>query len=138
MAGPLGGRRNESSQEDFMNLKGSILRATLAFAVVAGAGLWSVQIQAQSVSFAVDPYGMRPLPNFWVTGEVSGTCVGAQDHIFMVTRGFQTGGLASPEGVGGANITGVIGSGNQSKAAPPVIEFDQNGYLFNTWGNPAL
>jgi CHRD domain/NHL repeat len=91
-----------------------------------------------SVSNAVDPYWMRPLPNFWVTGEVSGTCAAAQDHIFMVTRGFQTGGLASPEGVGGANITGVIGSINQSKAAPPVIEFDQNGYLFNTWGNPAL
>jgi hypothetical protein len=91
-----------------------------------------------SVSNAVDPYWMRPLPNFWVTGEVSGTCAAAQDHIFMVTRGFQTGGLASPEGVGGANITGVIGSINQSKAAPPVIEFDQNGYVFNTWGNPAL
>ena len=121
-----------------MKLKGSILGATLAFAVVAGTGLWSAPIQAQSVSFAVDPYGMRPLPNFWVTGEVSGTCVGAQDHIFMVTRGFQTGGLASPEGVGGANITGAIGSINQSKAAPPVIEFDQNGYVFNTWGNPAL
>jgi hypothetical protein len=91
-----------------------------------------------SVSTAVDPYWMRPLPNFWVTGEVAGTCAAAQDHIFMVTRGFQTGGLASPEGVGGANITGVIGSINQSKAAPPVIEFDQNGYLFNTWGNPSL
>ena len=120
-----------------MKLKGSILGAMLAFAVVTGAGLWSVQVQAQSGSFAVDPYWMRPLPNFWVTGEVSGTCVGAQDHIFILTRGFQTGGLASPEGVGGANITGVIGSINQSQAAPPVIEFDQNGYVFNTWGNPA-
>jgi hypothetical protein len=91
-----------------------------------------------SVSNAVDPYWMRPLPNFWVTGEVAGTCAAAQDHIFMVTRGFQTGGLASPEGVGGANITGIIGSINQSKAAPPVIEFDQIGYVVNTWGNPAL
>ena len=90
-----------------------------------------------SVSNAVDPYWMRPLPNFWVTGEVAGTCTGAQDHIFMVTRGFQTGGLASPEGVGGANITGIIGSINQSVAAPPVIEFDQIGYVVNSWGNPA-
>ena len=121
-----------------MKLKGSIfLGATLAFAVATGAGLWSVQIQAQSVSFAVDPYWVKRLPDFWVTGEVSGTCLGAQDHIFIVTRGFQTGGLASPEGVGGANIRGVIGSINQSVAAPPVIEFDQNGYVFNTWGNPA-
>ena len=73
-----------------------------------------------------------------MTGVVGGTCLGQQDHILMVTQGFQTGGLASPEGVGGANITGVIGSINQSKASPPVIEFDQNGYLFNSWGNPAL
>jgi CHRD domain/NHL repeat len=91
-----------------------------------------------SVSNAVDPYWMRPLPNFWVTGEVAGTCAAAQDHIFMVTRGFQTSGLASPEGVGGANITDGIGSINQSKAAPPVIEFNEIGYVVNTWGNPAL
>src|SRR5262249_35459515 len=50
----------------------------------------------------------------------------------------QTGGLASPEGVGGANITGVVGSINQSKAAPPVIEFNQNGNIVRSWGNPAL
>ena len=90
-----------------------------------------------SISFAVYPYWQKRLPDFWVTGEVAGTCAAAQDHIFIVTRGFQTGGLASPEGVGGANIRGVIGSINQSVAAPPVIEFDQNGYVFNTWGNPA-
>jgi hypothetical protein len=93
---------------------------------------------APSVSNAVNPYWMKHLPNFWVTGEVAGTCAAAQDHIFMVTRGFQTGGLASPEGVGGANISGVIGSINQSKAAPPVIEFNDNGDMVNSWGNPAL
>jgi hypothetical protein len=120
-----------------MKLKGSILGATLA-AVLTGAGLWGLNAQAQSVSFAINPYFMKPLPNFWVTGVVSGTCLGTQNHILILTQGFQTGGLASPEGVGGANITGVVGSINQSKAAPPVIEFDQNGYIFNTWGSPTL
>jgi len=91
-----------------------------------------------SVSNAVNPYWMKRLPNFWVTGEVAGTCAATQDHIFMVTRGFQTGGLASPEGVGGANISGVIGSINQSKAAPPVIEFNNNGDIVNSWGDPTL
>jgi hypothetical protein len=91
-----------------------------------------------SVSNAVDPYWMRPLPNFWVTGEVAGTCAAAQDHIFMVTRGFQTGGLASPEGSGGTVISGPnIGTPFPSTAAPPVIEFDQIGYVVNTWGDPA-
>jgi hypothetical protein len=122
-----------------MKLKGSILGATLAFAVVTGAGLWSVQSQAQSVSFAVYPYWQRPLPNFWVTGVVSGVCLGAQNHIFVTTQGFQTSGLAAPEGSGGTVISGPnIGTPFPSTAAPPVIEFDQNGYLFNTWGNPAL
>jgi DNA-binding beta-propeller fold protein YncE len=113
------------------------LGAALAFAVATGATLWSMQVEAQSISFSVDPYWQRRLPDFWVTGEVAGTCLGPQDHVLIVTRGFQTGGLASPEGVGGANITGVVGSINQSQASPPIIEFDQNGYVFNTWGNPA-
>ncbi len=120
-----------------MKLKGSILGATLA-AVLTGAGLWGLNAQAQSVSFTINPYFMKPLPNFWFTGVVSGTCLGTQNHILILSQGFQTGGNASPEGVGGANITGVVGSINQSKAAPPVIEFDQNGYIFNSWGNPAL
>jgi hypothetical protein len=122
-----------------MKPKGSILGATLAFAVVTGASLWTAQTQAQSVSFVVDPYWQKSLPAGWVTGVVSGTCLGAQNHIFVVTQGFQTGGLASPEGVGGAIISGPnIGMVSASKASPPVIEFDQNGYVFNSWGNPAL
>lgn len=122
-----------------MKPKGSVLGAMLAFAVVTGAAFWSVQIQAQSVSLAVDPYWKRPLPSTWVTGEVGGTCVGALDHIFIVARGFQTGGLTSPEGVGGAIISGPnAGTLNPSTATPPVIEFDQYGYVVRSWGNPAL
>src|SRR5579862_324252 len=122
-----------------MKPKGSMLAATLAFAALTGAGLWSVQTQAQTVSFAVDPYWQKSLPDNWVMGEVGGTCIGALNHVLVVTRGFQTGGLASPEGVGGGFITGQnIGTVNPSKAAPPVIEFEQNGNVVNSWGNPAL
>lgn len=122
-----------------MKLKGSMLAATLAFAVLTGAGLWSVQTEAQTVSFTVDPYWQKPLPDNWVTGEVAGTCIGAQNHVFIVTRGFQTGGLASPEGVGGAFTSGPnIGTVNPSRASPPVLEFEQNGNVVNSWGNPAL
>ena len=113
------------------------LGAALAFAVATGAALFSMQVEAQSTSFTVYPYWPRRLPDFWITGEVAGTCLGPQDHVLVVTRGFQTGGLASPEGVGGANIRGVIGSINQSQASPPVIEFDPNGDMVNAWGNPA-
>src|SRR5204863_310066 len=62
-------------------------------------------------TFKVDPFWPKPLPDNWVTGEPGGTCIDSQDHLIIVTRGFQTGGLASPEGVGGADTkTGERGS----------------------------
>jgi Lactonase, 7-bladed beta-propeller len=79
--------------------------------------------------FVVDPFFPKPLPHGWVTGEIGGTCIDANDHLFVVTRGFQTGGLASPEGVGGAP---------KSVASPPVIEFDEDGNVVNSWGDPSL
>jgi hypothetical protein len=81
-------------------------------------------------TFQVDPFWPRPLPDNWVTGEIGGTCIDSHDHLFVVTRGFQNGGLASPEGVGGQPT--------RSRAAPPVIEFDRKGNVANSWGNPAL
>ena len=90
-------------------------------------------------TFKVDPFWPRPLPDNWVTGEVGGTCIDSRDHVFIVTRAFQTGGLASPEGVGGADTrTGTLGGPFKSKASPPVIEFDPAGNVANSWGNPAL
>ena len=80
--------------------------------------------------FVVDPFWPKPLPDNWVTGEIGGTCIDSQDHVFVVTRGFQNGGLASPEGVGGQPT--------KSKAAPPVIEFDPDGNVVNSWGDPSL
>ena len=111
----------------------------MAFAVLTGASLWTAQLQAQTPTFAVDPYWQKSLPDNWVTGEVAGTCLGAQNHIIIVTRGFQTGGLASPEGVGGAIISGPnIGTVSASKASPPVLEFNANGNVVNSWGNASL
>src|SRR5262245_46099908 len=78
--------------------------------------------------FIVDPFYPRPLPHGWVTGEIGGTCIDADDHLFIVTRGFQTGGLTSPEGVGGAP---------PSIASPPVIEFDPDGNVVNSFGDPS-
>ncbi len=89
--------------------------------------------------FVVDGTWPKPLPNNWVTADIGGTCVDSQDHVFVVTRGFQNGGLTSPEGVGGANNqTGALGGAFQSKASPPVIEFDQEGNVANSWGDPSL
>ena len=90
--------------------------ATVALAAAIGACLWSPLAQADppgTPKFRVDPFWPKPLPHNWVTGEVGGTCIDSQDHVFIVTRGFQKGGLVSPEGVGGKP--------DKSIASPPAI-----------------
>ena len=52
----------------------------------------------------------------WVTGEVAGTCVDSQDHVFTVNRG----NLVSPE-----TVTAV--------SSPTVIEFDSDGNVVNAF-----
>ena len=115
--------------------------ATLALALVGSVGCLSVE--AQSVRspplMAADPTWPKPLPNGWILGQVGGTCIDANDHVFIVTRGFQTGGLTAPEGLGGANPnTGALGGTFKSRPAPPVIEFDPAGNVVNSWGDPSL
>src|SRR5258708_8804036 len=84
---------------------------TLALMAALGGSLWSGQTQAdpqpRTPTFRVDPFWPKPLPDNWVTGEVGATCRDSQDHVFILTRAFQTGGLVSPEGGGGkpANTT---------------------------------
>ena len=72
--------------------------------------------------FEVDPYWPKQLPDRWVTGEVGGVCVDAQDHVFVLARG----NLVFPK------------EPKMAKAAPPVIEFDQDGNVINSWGNREL
>jgi hypothetical protein len=123
-----------------MNLKRYGHGAALAFPLAILASLWCLEAAALNPPLmAVDPNWPKPLPNGWVVGQVGGTCIDSQDHVFIVTRGFQTGGLTSPEGVGGANPnTGALGGAFKSRASPPVIEFDPAGNMVNAWGNPAL
>lgn len=71
--------------------------------------------------FQVDPFWLKPLPDRWVTGDVSGTCVDAQDHLFITNRG----NLYPKEK-------------NTATPAPPVIEFDADGQMVNSWGDWAV
>jgi NHL repeat-containing protein len=116
-----------------MRASGITYGSTVALTVAIVASLWSPPLQAdppKAPVFNVDPFWPKPLPHNWVTGEVGGTCVDSQDHVFIVTRGFQTGGLVSPEGVAGRP--------EKSTASPPAIEFDPEGNVVNSWGNPAI
>ena len=104
---------------------------TLALAVAGVLGTYTLGTQATGKStlkapkYVVDATFPKPFKQEWVTGEVAGTCIDSNDHVFIVTRGFQTGGLVSPE-----NLTAM--------ASPPVIEFDRKGNVVNSWGDPSL
>jgi DNA-binding beta-propeller fold protein YncE len=87
----------------------------MVFMILCAHGLAA---QGNPPKYEVDPSWPRPLPNKWVTGAVSGVCTDAQDHVFIVNRG---------------NLTeNELDSGRQ---APPVIEFDPQGNVANSWGN---
>jgi hypothetical protein len=65
----------------------------------------------------VDASWPQPLPNKWRLGQVSGTALGPQDHIWILHR---------PKTLGD----------DQKSAAPPVIEFDTQGKVVRAWGGP--
>src|ERR1700694_1064785 len=130
-----------------MTSKRYVYLGTIGLGLAVGIGLLSIEpvaapskaAQLTAPLFQVDPFWPKPLPDNWVTGEGGGTCIDSQDHVFIVTRGFQTAGLVSPEGFGGADTKkGTLGGAFKSKASPPVIEFDPAGNVVNSWGHPTL
>jgi len=95
-----------------------------AFAILLGlAGTYVREAKAgppqetQVPKFEVDPFWPKPLPDLWVTGEVGGTCVDKQDHVFVLNRD----NLTSDEQ-------------RNSVPAPPVVEYDPEGNIVNSWG----
>src|SRR5438105_2981837 len=86
----------------------------LALVVIGALGLWTpTQAVARSNNpapkYKVDMLWPKPLPERWVTGEVAGTCVDANDHVFTVNRGPQNANLTAKEDL-------------VAQASPPVIE----------------
>jgi DNA-binding beta-propeller fold protein YncE len=75
--------------------------------------------QAQQIRYEVDPTWPKPLPNRWITGRAGGICVDAQDHIFEVNRKD----LQEKEAQTG-------------QSAPSVLEYDSDGNLVNSFGDP--
>ena len=57
------------------------------------AGPKPLQAQSGVPKFEVDPYWPKPLPDRWVTGEIGGLCVDAKDHVFLVQRVNDVGGM---------------------------------------------
>ena len=78
--------------------------------------------------YEVDPLWPKPLPNHWILGSTIGVTVDADDHIWIIHRGAAT--LSSHEKA----ID--LKTGDCCQAAPPVLEFDQQGNLLRHWGGP--
>jgi DNA-binding beta-propeller fold protein YncE len=70
-------------------------------------------------AFRVDPQWPKPLPNHWIVGAVVGAAVDRHDHVWIVHRPS----TLQP------NETRSIW-----RAAPPVLEFDQDGGVVRAWG----
>ena len=68
--------------------------------------------------FAIDAAWPRDLPGDWITGQLSGVCLGEQDHVYVVNR---------------RNIT------EEEKetlaSAPSIIKFDIAGNVVGSWGD---
>ena len=77
--------------------------------------------------FEVDPLWPKPLPNQWILGSTVGVGIDSRDHVFIVHRG-----NGDPRTEMGAAATPP--TGECCRPAPPVLEFDPDGNLVNSWG----
>lgn len=75
--------------------------------------------QGNTPRFEVDPSWPKPLPNLWVTGGIGGVCIDSHDHVFILNRRDLT--------------DNDLDAGRQ---APVVIEFDPEGNVVNSFGDP--
>src|SRR5580700_11195970 len=83
----------------------------------------------QAPRFEVDPMWPKPLPNHWLLGMTIGVSVDGQDHIWIIHRG---GSLERMENYAASNPP----ASECCSAAPPVLEFDEQGNLLAHWGGP--
>jgi hypothetical protein len=108
-----------------------IVAIIIAFAVssqlIRERGVEAAAVQAPR--FEVDPLWPKPLPNHWVVGAVIGVSVDSNDHIWIIHR---QGSLEPKE----QYATMTPKNAECCAAAPPVLEFDEEGNLIGHWGGP--
>jgi DNA-binding beta-propeller fold protein YncE len=77
--------------------------------------------QSGAPKYEVDLSWPKPLPDRWVLGGLGGVCVDHQDHVFILNR----------QDVLDVDL-------NAGRMAPLIIEFDPQGKVVNSWGDPKV
>jgi hypothetical protein len=124
---PRNTRNTRKWKNESMNRRA--LFAALTASLTLFAGLTGAQAPP---SFQVDPLWPKPLPNHWLLGSVTGVAVDAQDHIWVVHRGYDS--FTARTEIGAA--TNPKTADECCVPAPPVLEFDAAGNLVSHWGGP--
>src|SRR5437764_258581 len=96
----------------------------------AGVLLLGAAQAADAPKFQVDPFWPKPLPNNWIMGAAAGVAVDAQDHVWVVQRPKTLTDDEKALSLSPPRTRCCV-------AAPPVMEFDQEGNLVNAWGGKA-
>ena len=102
----------------------TFVKAGACAALIAAAGLFgavSSEAQTRAPRFEVDANWPKPFPNQWVIGGLGGLCVDRNDHVIILNR---------------QDV--LKGELNAGKLAPSIIEFDPEGNVVNSWGDPKL
>jgi DNA-binding beta-propeller fold protein YncE len=120
-------RRTSIAAAIFVTGLGLLIAAEQTFQRMAAQGPAASMVEAPK--FEVDPAFPKPLPNGWLMGNVIGVAVDAQDHIWIVHRADT---LLPTESGAATNPP----TAKCCKAAPPVLEFDQQGNVLRSWGGP--
>ncbi len=116
----------------------SLILGIVPVALIAAFGVGRVAFNTPSAeqapvapAFEVDPFWPKPLPNHWILGSAVGVGVDSRDHVFIIHRGLSS---LEPQTEAGADATPPLG--DCCRAAPPILEFDPQGNLVNSWGGP--
>src|ERR1700704_1624060 len=107
------------------------LRLTRICTALAICLLAPTLLAQQAPSFKVDPSWPLEMPNHWIMGAVTGVFVDARQHVW-VTHLPET--LTKEE----RYEQQAPAMGTCCKAAPPVLEFDQQGKLVQGWGQGSM
>jgi DNA-binding beta-propeller fold protein YncE len=87
------------------------------------------ETRVEAPMFEVDPLWPKPLPNHWILGSTIGVGVDSRDYVYIIHRG--NGNERTELGAEQDPPTGEC-----CVAAPPVLVFDSEGNLTDSWGGP--